>query len=327
MAVAANTTVQAQLRPELGASLMEWDNEAAERGMVASLLMRPKAVPVQNGYVGVVSLEEMMKDSVVTDRASNGGYSRSDTKFTNFSFSTAEYGHEEVVSDRDARLYSMYLDAEIAAASRIRGILMRRLEKEVLDALGSTSTFANAGAGAVWTAAGTDVLTDVRTNMLAVRDACGMEPDTLVIGMKVFRALLQNTAIIERMKYWGGDDPKVGSMRANSGLLARALGIDRVVVAGMMRNSAEEGQSASLASIWDETKAGFYVTAKTDDIKEPCIGRNFIWTQDGANPDGSVLFESYREERERGNVIRGRHESGVKVFYAECGRILTAVSA
>ena len=57
-----------------------------------------------NGYIGLRSLEELMKDDVVTERAPGAEYGRSGQKFTNFSFATKEYGHEEVVDDREARL-------------------------------------------------------------------------------------------------------------------------------------------------------------------------------------------------------------------------------
>jgi hypothetical protein len=326
MPTAANTTVQGQLRPELGASLQQFDVVAALGGMVGLQILKPKSVPIQNGYIGMRTLEELMKDDVTTERSPGAEYGRSGQKFTNFSFATKEYGHEEVVDDREAKLYQSYLEADIAAAQRIQGILMRRLEKEVCDLLTDTaSTFTGAltdASSAAWTTVSTDIIQEVEEAMLDFRTNSGMLPNVMVVGYDRFRAMLRNTGIVDRLKYWG-QDPNVGSMMANTDVLAKAVGIDKIVVAGMIRNSALEGQSRSLAQIWDGTKVGFYRAAMTDDIKEPCVGRTFIWTEDGANPDGSVVFESYRSEERRGRVIRGRHESQAKIAYDKLGFVLT----
>lgn len=327
MATAANTTVQGQLRPELGASLQQFDVVAALGGMVGLQILKPKSVPVQNGYIGLRTLEELMKDDVVTDRAPGAEYGRSGQRVTNFSFATKEYGHEEVVDDRESKLYQSYLEADIAAAQRIQGILMRRLEKEICDLLTDTSsTFTGAltdASAAVWTTDSTDIIQEVEEAMLDFRTNSGLLPNVMVVGYDRYRAMMRNTDIVDRLKYWGGNDPNVGAMLANTDLLAKAVGIDKIVVAGMVRNSAIEGQSRSLAQIWDGTKVGFYRVAMTDDIKEPCVGRTFVWTEDGANPDGSVVFESYRSEERRGRVIRGRHESQAKIAYDKLGFVLT----
>lgn len=331
MATAINTTVQGQLRPELGASLEQFDVVAAQGGMVGLQIAKPKSVPIQNGYIGMRTLAELMQDDLVTDRAPGAAYGRSGQKFTNFTFATKEFGHEEVIDDRESKLYSSYLDADLAAAQRIQGVLMRRLEVEAATALQDTSsTFTGSltdASGAVWTTVGTDIPAEVEEAMLDFRTNSGMLPNVMVVGYPVWRAMLRNTAIVDRLKYWGGNDPNIGAMAANTQMVAKALGIDRIIVAGMMKNSSIYGQAASLSNIWDNTKAGFYRIAETDDIKEPCVARTFIWTEDGANADGSVVFESYRDESRRGRVIRGRQESQVKVIYDKLGFILTAVSA
>lgn len=330
MATASNTTVQGQLRPELGASLMQFDVVAAQGGMVGLQIAKPKSVPIQNGYIGMRTLAELMQDDLVTDRAPGAAYGRSGQKFTNFTFATKEFGHEEVIDDREAKLYQTYLEADMAAAQRIQGVLMRRLEAEAAAALQDTSsTFTGAmtdASGAVWTTDSTDIPQEVEEAMLDFRDNSGMLPNTLVVGYPVWRAMMRNAKIIDRIKYSGLDDPKIGALLSGTQVMARALGIDRILVAGMMKNSSIYGTAPVLANIWDNTKAGFYRVAETDDIKEPCVARTFIWTEDGANADGSVVFESYRSDERRGRVVRGRQESQVKVIYDKLGFILTSVA-
>ena len=298
MATPSTTGVQAQLRPELGASVQQFDAIAAEQGMVGLQVMRPKSVPIQNGYIGLIKLEELMKDDVQNGRAPGAMYARQDTKFTNFTFSTAEYGEEEVLDDRERALYSMYLDQEMIAAQRIQGRLMRRLEKEILDQLMDTTNNFTAALGltttasAAWTTASTDIIGDVKAAKLAMRAASGMLPNVMVVSLKTYLGMCVNTAIIDRMKYAGFRDPQMAAFMADTNVMAQAVGVDKILVSGMMRNSAKEGQSRSLASLWTETVVGFYRAAVSDDIKEPCVGRTFVWTEDGANPDGSVVFDS-----------------------------------
>jgi hypothetical protein len=65
--------------------------------------------------------------------------------------------------------------------------------------------------------------------------------------------------------------------------------------------------------------------AKTNDVREVCIGRTFHWTKDGSSIGGTV--EQYREEKVRGDVFRCRHQTGEKVINKECGHLLTGLAA
>ena len=69
----------------------------------------------------------------------------------------------------------------------------------------------------------------------------------------------------------------------------------------------------------------YKLTRTSDDIEEPCIGRCFHWSEDGAEPGGTV--EQYREERVRGEVIRVRHEVQEKILYVPTAHLITGVKA
>jgi hypothetical protein len=64
--------------------------------------------------------------------------------------------------------------------------------------------------------------------------------------------------------------------------------------------------------------------ATSVDMREPCIGRTFHWTQDGSSIGGTV--ESYREEAIRGDVIRVRHDVDEVILYPEAGHLLSNVT-
>jgi len=71
--------------------------------------------------------------------------------------------------------------------------------------------------------------------------------------------------------------------------------------------------------------------AETDDPREPCIGRTFMWAGDGPGAPGTgeeiaVLVEEYREESRRGSVLRARNDRDIELMYPQAGCLITGLS-
>ncbi len=104
-------------------------------------------------------------------------------------------------------------------------------------------------------------------------------------------------------------------------MIASAFDVENVLVSGTAKNSAKEGQTATIASTWTDSKVLVARIATTNDLKEPCLGRTFHWAEDGSQPLG--MIESYRDETVRSDIIRVRHEVAEKVIYPAAGYIIT----
>ena len=142
-----------------------------------------------------------------------------------------------------------------------------------------------------------------------------------MISSIVWEYLVDSAQIIDRIKYQNNVDVRPGEV--TQAQVASALNIPRLIVAGGLENSANEGQSAVFSDIWSEANALLAVVAQTNDIREPCLGRTFHYSEDGSSEGGTV--ERYRDDRIRGDVVRVRRETEEKLIYPEAGHILTGV--
>lgn len=317
------TSAGVTLRPEFGASFQEF-MELPEAWSFVGLKAAPAMqVAKQSGTFGKVEIAEMLKNQSM-DRGANGAYSRSDTKFTTDTYSTREMGGEERVDHRDAAMFADYGQAEALAAQRLRRRLASVMETEITALLDSTATFADAAAAAAWsTQASADPLEDIVEAQQAVLAASGQFPDTMILTLTKLLDLIQVDAVVERLKYWGGQDPSARNMMKNLDILAAALNLKQIFVAGAYRNSADEGQAVTLAKHWTDANVMICKVAQTNDIREPCVARTFFWTGDGAPMNGEVLMESYDEPQTRSTILRVRAEIGPKIMYPETGYIIT----
>jgi len=124
----------ATLRPDLAGSLMEFDLQMNLNGFVGSSVLPVTNVDRESGKFGKISLESLLQNSN-TKRAAGAGYSRGNWTFTDASFACEEYGQEEPVDDREARIYADYFDAELVSTLRARSTIMVEAEKRIAAAV------------------------------------------------------------------------------------------------------------------------------------------------------------------------------------------------
>jgi hypothetical protein len=144
------------------------------------------------------------------------------------------------------------------------------------------------------------------------------------MSYQTFRLLRNCDEIIERIQSNGSGDRTLAT-DITVQQLAQVFDVPKIVVAGSSQNTAAEGQTAAFGQIWDRTKVWVGVTADSNDIRKPCVGRTFHWSQDGSSIAGTV--ESYRDETVRSDIIRVRHQVGEKILFPEAGYILTGIQA
>lgn len=320
----APTSSLSTLRPDLGGSLEEFDLAADRQGFVGQKLLPVFETEVQAANCGKIPLKELLKNRE-TARSPGGGYNRGRGKFSPWSFATEEHGFEEVVDDRQSRMYKNYLDAELVATQRARDVVLRNQEKRYAALLHDTATFTGDKTLAItheWDDATNAVpIDDVDYGKKQVWEATGLWPDTLQINRWQFMKLRNCASIIDRLKYQGFHD--VIPERVTTAMLAQVFDLRQVLVAGSAKNTANEGQDAVIASIWSDEYAFLCRAATGQDPREPCLGRTFHWSDDGSMIGGTV--ETYREENVRGEVVRVRHDVCEKIMYTACGFLFSNV--
>lgn len=309
-------------RPDLAASFMEFDIEMANSGFIAQQVMPVLNVAKAQGTFGKIPIEQLL-NARETRRAPGSRYNSGSWTFVPTTYVCEENGWEEPIDDNESTMYRDFFDAEQIAAYRAYRAVLENYEKRVAAAIFNTSTWTGAAlttaAGTAWSNAASVPLTNVEAAAQKVFDNCGMWPNALIVSRKTFRNLRNVTQIIDRIKYNGIMDARAGMITAAA--LAQCFDLDYVIVAGGAKNTAIDGQSASLASIWADTNAMVCKVATTSDVREPCIARTMHWSEDGSEIGGHV--ETYRDETRRSDIVRVRHQVDEIVTYVEAGHLIT----
>ena len=321
------STSLATLRPDLADSFMEFDLAAEAAGYIGQSVFPVVNVDSQAGVFGKIPIEELLQNSD-TKRAPGSGYNRGNFTFTTATYACQEHGHEEVVDDREAKMYREYFDAEVVSTARAYNAVLSNAEKRIAASVFNTTVWTGSalttGVSNEWddTASATPIV-DVEAAVQKIYDNSGLWANALIINRKVFRNLRNCEEVIDRINSAGAGNPSKAS-DVTTAMLAQVFDLQHILVAGGTQNTANEGQAASLSPLWSGEYAMVCKIATSGDFKEPCIGRTFHWSEDGSSIGGTV--ESYRSEEVRGEVIRVRHDVDEIVLYPEAGHLLSNIT-
>ncbi len=324
--MASPSSSLATLRPDL-ATFLEFDLESEKAGYVAAEVFPVIDVASMSGTFGKIPIEQLLQQRE-TRRAPGAGYARGQFTFTTATYACEEHGAEEPIDDREAAAYAEYFDAEQINTMRAFSAVLRNAEQRVADSVFNATTWNGAslttGVNDEWDDATNAVpTTDVEAAVRKIYAASGLWANALIINRKVFRNLRNCDSIIDRINSAGAGSPSKAS-DVTVDMLKAVFDLEHIIVAGTSKNGAKEGQSAAPAQIWSDEYAMVCKIATTSDMREPCIGRTFHWSQDGSSIGGTV--ETYRDETVRGDVVRVRHDVDEIVLYPEAGHLLSNIT-
>jgi len=316
----SGTTIQ---RPDLAAIAYEYMMEASERGFIGLNLLPIFEVIEQAAEYPVIPIEALLKLQS-TKRAADGSYPRSNYEFETDNYSCVENGWEERVDDVEAKLYQRFFDAEEVAVKRAVDIILRGQEKRIADMMFNTSNFSNAAVATEWsTAASCTPRANINTAKAAMRAASGLMPNVLAMSLKVLENLLVADEITDALKYT--NPIELGGLEVQKRLLAQYFGVDRIEVGGGIYDAAKKNIAFSITDIWDDEYVGLYKVSNGGlELKEPVVGRTFLWIEDSPQ---NLVTESYREEQTRADIYRVRQHTDEEFIFTGAGYLLSNITA
>lgn len=98
----------------------------------------------------------------------------------------------------------------------------------------------------------TAIETDIMTGALASRDVTGMVTNAMILPFKVAYAMALNSTIRALLKWDVTGESGAAPLRLGDRLLPSVIHGHRVIIAGAMRNTANEGGTRSLTDIWGD---------------------------------------------------------------------------
>jgi len=314
----------AEPRPLLLQSLEQFNLAQDRLGFIGQRVLPVIDVQLVAGPFGKIPLEQLLQIKNDT-RNPGGGYNRGNWTFTADSYYCQEHGWEEPVDDREAQMYKDYFDAEVVATQRAQDFVLRNAEIRAASLVFDTSVWTGSSLTTAistpWTNhASATPIADIRAACKKVWDGTGIWPDTLVIDRNNFNDLRLCGDVIDAVQASGAGQTAIQG-KFTPAILADVFDLPKILVAGSAKNTANQGQTRSLSSIWSSSYAMVCKTADSNDLREPCIGRTFHWSADGSEIGG--LVESYRDETKRSNIVRVRMDVHEKIIYKELGHLMS----
>mgnify|MGYP003626677170 FL=1 len=223
----------------------------------------------------------------------------SPTKGANFTMSTGtfscqQYGMHMDVDDYVAANADAGVDILTSATQYVTEKLLQKRDEVFAAAAFTTSVWTGSSSGSditpstKWSASGGTPIKDISDQQAACHAKTGRTPNVLLLGKDVYSALRDSDDLLDRVKY-----SEKGIVTTD--LMASLFGVDEVIVASSIENTALEGATAVYAPIFDADDALLIYRPQNPGLLTPAAGYMFSFT----GVAGADQFEGLRTLRYR----------------------------
>ncbi len=315
MAVIDNT--RATPRVDLGVAMEEYPLAREAQGFVGLEILPILPQQKRAASIPVITRESILR-ARNTKRAARGGYSRDEYNTNEVSYECEENGHEQAIDDTERENHASDWDSDMLAAAMAQLVVLRAQERRIAAAIFNTTTWTGASlytdVSTDWDDVSATIIANVEAARQKIRALTGLLPDTMVINAAKTTNFSLNTQIKDTAKFTMPITPAV-----LAGYLPELFQIPRIIFAGAVKNTADEGQDLTSGDIWSGLYCWLGVTARTQSLQEAAVGRTILWDLDSPS---NLVFESYREEQTRSDIVRARQFTDEVIFDASFGHLL-----
>jgi len=253
-------------------------------------------------------------------RAARGGFTTSAVNVTTKQYAFAKEVTQEDLDSEDmvgAPPLPMVQDAIEYASDKVDLKKEKRVSQLIKDTTWADGNSGGEDAGGLWAPSGSNTfLADIRNGKAVIQSKTGLVPNKMWIDYETFELLKEEDTILEKIKY-----TQRGVLTAD--LMAALLGLDEVMVAQTIENTANEDDGAdafTAANVW-ETNAGkgagflFYAPPRMGLKTAAALGQFRVKQQNGTGR----LTRSFREEAEDQWVYEVREDTDITVLHENLG--------
>jgi hypothetical protein len=310
------TTLQ---RPDLGAIAYEYMEGPEGFGMMGLDILPIYPVVEKSADYPVIPNEAILKIQNVK-RAANGHYNRSDWEFETKTYACEERGWEESVERSEMNNYQRFFNLEMEAANRANQVIMKAQEVDIATLLFNATTFS--GYTSDVTTEWSTITATPRADIMTIQQSSLLWLDSGACSMKVFMNLLKVTEFLNA--FHPTQPIETQSLQALRQVMAQYLGLNNLYVSNAKKDSAKKGQSTVGADIWDDEYFLLFKRATSQSLREPALGRTFLWTRDSPS---ILTVDQYTEPQSDSNIYRVRHNCDEVVQFAGAGYLLGNITA
>lgn len=303
------TGSRAELREELGALAYERTQNAGDRGYIGTTVMPIFESAAASAKFPVVPLDIALK-LVDDSRTPDGNYNEINWRFKMTGFDTEDRGLIGRVDDSLLALYRRLIDLEEVTTNQVSDQILLNMERRVAalceKVIDDDVTIA-------WNLPDTaDTKADIDAGRAAMRARAGLLPNAVALSWTTFQLALGTKKMSEALQYTA--PIQMGGFEAQRQMLASYWGVDQVLIAGGVKDTAQKGKVATIADIWSADYVHLLrISTGGNEIMEPCWGRTIMFTGDAPQ---ILTTETYRDEDRRSDVVRVRNNLIEFIQYA-----------
>ena len=165
--------------------------------------------------------------------------------------------------------------------------------------------------------ANSDPINDMRTALITVMRNTAQPVNTLVLGVEAWDKLQDHPDFLDRVK-WSSKGV------VTTDLMASLIGIDRVLIAKSVRNTAAEGETASYSFNLGKN-ALFMHVASSPGLNTPTAGYTFTWSGLFGSGRNGIRIKRFRMEHIASDRVEAEEAIDQKVVAPELGYFLSGV--
>jgi len=249
--------------------------------------------------------------------SAGGGYNLSTATYSSDVFAFHKDVDDQTVANADAPLNPLREATEFVT----RRLMLRR-ELQFVSDFFTTGIWADDVTGVAGTPssgqtkqwsdyASSDPISDIENGKSEMLGTTGMEPNTLVLGYDVFKALKNHPDLVDRIKY-------TSSQTITTDMLAAMFDIPRVMVAKAVKATNVEG-AAEAYGFAHGKKALLAYVAPQPGLMTPSAGYTFSWTGVSGGLGATIGTSQFRMESIKADRIEAEMAFDNKVISADLG--------
>jgi hypothetical protein len=270
---------------------VEYKNEAFIASQVAPF------VPVNNKSDNYVTFNKEDKFSLPEDIRGP----KSEANEVTWGTATGTYGCidralKDFLSDSMVANADVNINPEQRTTGFLTDLLLLGYEKRVADLVFTYGNYATSGLRITLT--GDDQFSATSSDPIGVvdtaKDACFMEPNTIIMGQEVFNILKRHHQLLDHVK--GGATSSAPAMISQE-IMAEIFGVDRILIGKAKYNANKKGQTASYSRLWGKHLVVAYIDPSVT-LDNLSAWKTFRWNQ--VSTGAGYKVRRYRDEKRGG---------------------------
>ena len=250
--------------------------------------------------------------NAVTVRVSSDNY-----RVRNYELRTQVFAEDLANADPSRR--AMYEQGRVALT--LNKLLMGWEARQAALLFNSTNIGSNAAVSSVWTdVSNSDPVGDINTAIDNVYYATGYRPNTILMGPKVWDAVMRHNNVIDKAA-----NPNItgGGRFPTRQMVANLFEVDELLVGRAVQNTAPVDLAQTLFPVWSNHCLVYFKSRGVSTI-EPTFGATFDW-RNAPTPRLSAVRHQPDTLRKSQDITTGMYQDE-KVTAAALGFILTGAT-